>query len=245
MQGGLRMKINLADLAAGRSRSTSRPVLPPPKPGGIIMFSATPPRPSASGRWRKSTPIGVAESLQGNGSSCRSITPASRAIPPATPAAAWPKTCLRTSRAWWSSSSAHHDAAVRRVEEPARHGVARAAGRVRGEPPLDNYRAARRGGEARADDDQSDGAGPTSSARFTASRPTGPQSPTASTAPVLSRYNQAVRRLAGELGVPLVEVHDAFTAKNPDKPCWTACTERRRPPIVADLLVPVIRQQLR
>ena len=36
-------------------------------------------------------------------------------------------------------------------------------------------------------------------------------------APLLAQYNETVRRVAAELGVPLVEVHDAFVAKGPDK----------------------------
>ena len=65
-------------------------------------------------------------------------------------------------------------------------------------------------------------------------------------APVLSRYNEVVRRLAKELAVPLVDVHDTFTAKNADKLLLDGMhpnDEGHR--IIAELLLPVIRDQVR
>lgn len=49
MQGGLRMKINAADLSKEEIPKFTPPVIPPPKPGGIIMFgdSTTAERPGA------------------------------------------------------------------------------------------------------------------------------------------------------------------------------------------------------
>jgi lysophospholipase L1-like esterase len=38
MQGGLRMKINVADLNKGEIPKYTPPVIPPPMPGGIVMF---------------------------------------------------------------------------------------------------------------------------------------------------------------------------------------------------------------
>jgi lysophospholipase L1-like esterase len=65
-------------------------------------------------------------------------------------------------------------------------------------------------------------------------------------APVLSRYNETVRRLAKELAVPLVDVHDAFTAKNSDR----LLLDGMHPnddghQTIAELLLPVIREQVR
>jgi len=65
-------------------------------------------------------------------------------------------------------------------------------------------------------------------------------------APVLSRYNEAVRRLAAELAVPLVEVHDAFIARDADKLLLDGMhpnDEGHR--VIAELLLPVIREQER
>ena len=63
---------------------------------------------------------------------------------------------------------------------------------------------------------------------------------------MLSRYNETVRRIAKELAVPLVDVHDAFVAKGPDKLLLDGMhpnDEGHR--LIAELLVPVIRGQLR
>jgi lysophospholipase L1-like esterase len=64
-------------------------------------------------------------------------------------------------------------------------------------------------------------------------------------APVLARYNNVVRHLATELKVPLVDVHAAFMAKGPDG----LLLDGMHPnddghATVAELLVPVVRQQL-
>ena len=65
-------------------------------------------------------------------------------------------------------------------------------------------------------------------------------------APVLARYNAAVRRLSAELGVPLVDVHADFVAVGAESLLLDgmhpndAGHER-----IAELLVPVLREQLR
>ena len=65
-------------------------------------------------------------------------------------------------------------------------------------------------------------------------------------APVLARYNEAVRKLAKELDVPLVDVHEAFIAKNPDKLLLDGMHPNDAgQQLIAELLVPVIREQLR
>ena len=67
MQGGLRMKINVADLGRGEIPIYQPPVVPPPQPGGIIMFgdSTTAERPGAV---EKVYAERVREALQGMGS---------------------------------------------------------------------------------------------------------------------------------------------------------------------------------
>jgi hypothetical protein len=65
-------------------------------------------------------------------------------------------------------------------------------------------------------------------------------------APVLARYNETVRKLAQQLSVPLVDIHAGFTAKKADKLLLDGMhpnDEGHR--LVAELLVPVIREQLR
>jgi lysophospholipase L1-like esterase len=64
--------------------------------------------------------------------------------------------------------------------------------------------------------------------------------------PVLSRYNEVVRRLAQELNVPLVDVHDAFLAGNPDQLLLDGMHPNDAGhQIIAELLQPVIRNLLR
>jgi len=65
-------------------------------------------------------------------------------------------------------------------------------------------------------------------------------------APVLAQYNEAVRRLSKELAGPLVEVHEAFVRRNPDKLLLDGMHPNDAGhQLVAELLVPVIREQLR
>ncbi|MCU0872604.1 MAG: GDSL-type esterase/lipase family protein [Pirellulaceae bacterium] len=64
-------------------------------------------------------------------------------------------------------------------------------------------------------------------------------------APVLASYNEAVRKLAAELTVPLVDVHAAFTAKNADKLLLDGMHRNDAGhQLIADLLVPILREQL-
>lgn len=65
-------------------------------------------------------------------------------------------------------------------------------------------------------------------------------------APVLASYNEAVRKLAAELTVPLVDVHGAFTAKNADNLLLDGMHPNDAGhQLIADLLVPILRDQLR
>ena len=73
-----------------------------------------------------------------------------------------------------------------------------------------------------------------------------PEEPDGFDAPVLASYNEAVRKLATELAVPLVDVHDAFTAKNADKLLLDGMHPNDAGhQLIAELLVPVLREQLR
>ena len=73
-----------------------------------------------------------------------------------------------------------------------------------------------------------------------------PEEPDGFDAPVLARYNQSVRTLARELHVPLVDVHAAFTGKEPDKLLLDGMHPNDAGHrLIAELLVPVIREQLR
>jgi lysophospholipase L1-like esterase len=73
-----------------------------------------------------------------------------------------------------------------------------------------------------------------------------PDEPDGFDAPVLARYNEAVRKLAAELAVPLVDVHEAFTAKNADKLLLDGLHPNDAGhQLIADLLLPILRDQLR
>ena len=73
-----------------------------------------------------------------------------------------------------------------------------------------------------------------------------PEEPDGFDAPVLARYNEAVRKLAAELAVPLVDVHDAFTAKNADKLLLDGMHPNDAGhQLIAELLIPVLKDQLR
>jgi hypothetical protein len=104
MQGGLRMKINTADLAQARFPVFVPPPKAQPKPGGIVMFgdSTTAPRGSV-----KVYATRVETALQSIGSSLSVFTTrASPATPRSRPANVFKKTCCGTNHASWSCSSA-------------------------------------------------------------------------------------------------------------------------------------------
>ena len=244
MQGGLRMKINVDDLAAGEIPVYKPPVVPPPKPGGIIMFgdSTTAQR---LGAVEKVYAERVAEALQGIGSS---LSVHNAGVPSNTTSSArarLAKDVLAYKPRVVVIQFGINDAAVDVWKDPPA-----TASRV----PLAEYEENLRWMIAAL---RSHGAKPvlmtTNPARWTSKLrelygkpPYRPEEADGFDAPVLSRYNEAVRRLAAELAVPLVEVHDAFTARNADKLLLDGMhpnDEGHR--LMAELLVPVIRQQLR
>jgi lysophospholipase L1-like esterase len=72
-----------------------------------------------------------------------------------------------------------------------------------------------------------------------------PDEPDGFDAPVLASYNEAVRRIAAELAVPLVDVHAAFTAQNADKLLLDGMHPNDAGhQLIAGLLVPILRDQL-
>ena len=63
---------------------------------------------------------------------------------------------------------------------------------------------------------------------------------------MLASYNEAVRKLAAELAVPLVDVHGAFAAKNADKLLLDGMHPNDAGhQLITELLVPILRDQLR
>lgn len=244
MQGGLRMKINASDIDRGEIPPYRAPVVQPPKPGGIIMFgdSTTAERPGAVDEVYAER---VAESLQGIGSS------------------------LSVHNAGVSSNTTQN-ARDRLARDVLAHkprvaviqfGINDAAVDVWRRPPATTSRVPLAEYEQnlrwmiaalRAQD-----AKPilmtTNPTRWTpklrelyGKAPYLPDDADGFDTPVLARYNAVVRKLAAGLSVPLVDVHAAFCATNASKLLLDGMhpnDEGHR--IIAKLLVPVIREQLR
>jgi lysophospholipase L1-like esterase len=244
MQGGLRMKIDLAVLDRGEIPVYKLPVLPPPKPGGIIMFgdSTTAERP---GSVDKVYAFRVAEALPGIGSSLSVHN------------AGVPSNTTREARRRLARDVLAHKPRVVVIQ----FGINDAAVDVWKKPPATTSRVplAEYEQNLRTIITELRGAGArpvlmtTNPTRWTSrlrgiygKPPYRPDAPDGFDAPVLSRYNESVRRLAAELSAPLVDVHGAFSTRNPDKLLLDGMhpnDEGHR--LIAELLVPVIRQQLR
>ena len=244
MQGGLRMRLNVADLGGGDIPVYKVPVPPPPKPGGIVMFgdSTTAERPGAV---EKVYADRVREALQGG-------------TPPLTVhnAGLGGHTTRDARRRLARDVLAHkprlvviqfgiNDAAVDVWKTPPP-----SASRV----PLAEYEQNLRWMIATLREQKVKPVLMTTNlARWTnklrelyGKPPYRPEDADGFDAPVLSGYNQVVRKLAAELAVPLVEVHDAFSAKNPDKLLLDGMHPNDKGhQVIAELLLPVIREQLR
>lgn len=244
MQGGLRMKLRVADLDAGEIPVYKAPVPKPPKPGGVVMFgdSTTAERPGAVEEVYAER---VQELLQGRGSS---LTVHNAGVPSNT---------TNSARDRLARDVLAHKPRVVVIQ----FGINDAAVDVWKDPPataprvaLSQYEQNLRGLIAALREQK---ARPvlmtTNPTRWTSKLrdlygkpPYRPEDADGFDAPVLARYNEAVRRIAKDLAVPLVDVHDAFTAKNPDKLLLDGMhpnDEGHR--IVAELLLPVILEQLR
>jgi len=244
MQGGLRMRVNVADLGRGEIPVYKPPVVPPPKPGGAIMFgdSTTAERP---GMVEKVYAERVQEALQSIGSSLSVHN------------AGVSGNTTRNARARLARDVLAHKPRVVVIQ----FGINDAAVDVWKTPPatasrvpLPEYVENLRWMITTLREHQ---AQPilmtTNPTRWTpklrelyGKPPYLPAEADGFDRPVLSRYNEAVRKLAVELSVPLVEVHDAFAARNPDKLLLDGMHPNDSGHrLTAELLVPVIRARLR
>ncbi len=245
MQGGLRMKVNAADLSAAELPIYKAPALPPPKPGGIVMFgdSTTAARPDAV---QKVYAQRVMESLQGIGSS---MGVHNAGIGGNTTSGA---------RARLARDVLAHQPRVVVIQ----FGINDAAIDVWKTPPATESRVPLADFEANLRaiiaDVRKAGAKPilmtTNPLRWTprlkdmyGKPPYRPVDADGFDAPVLARYNDAVRKLAVELGVPLVDLHAAFSkSESIDALLLDGMHPNEHGhQFVAELLFPVIRDQLR
>lgn len=244
MQGGLRMAVNIANLGKGEIPVFTGPATPLPKPGGIVMFgdSTTAER---TGSVNKTYATRVAERLQSIGSS---LTVHNAGIGGNTTAGA---------RSRLSKDVLPYKPRVVVIQ----FGINDAAVDVWKKPPateprvgLADYEGNLRHliGEVRKI-----GAKPilmtSNPVRWTSKLlelygrpPYDPKSPDGFDKPVLSRYCDAMQAIAKELNVPLVDVHAAFLAHDPDKLLLDGMHPNDAGhEVVTDLLLPVIRGQLR
>ncbi len=240
MQGGLRMKIDVADLGRGEIPIYQPPVAPPPQPGGIIMLgdSTTAERPGAvekvyADRVREALPsMGCTLSVYNAGVGSNTTKNArdrfARDVLAHKPRAVVIQFGI-------------NDAAVDVWKQPPA-----TASRV----PLTEYEQNLRWMITTLREQQVKPvlmtANPTrwtSKLRDLYGRPPyRPDEPDGFDAPVLAGYNEAVRKLATELAVPLVDVHDAFTAKNVDQLLLDGMHPNDAGhQLIAELLVPILR----
>jgi len=244
MQGGLRMKINLAGLSQGEIPVYRPPPATVPKPGGIIMFgdSTTAERPGAVD---KVYAVRVNERLQGIGSSVPVYNAGIGGNTTTNARARLVKDVLQYKPRIVVIQFGINDAAVDVWKTPPAK-----ESRV----PLATYEANLRFiiGEVRRLK-----AKPilltSNPTRWTGrlkemygKPPYRPDAEDGFDKPVLARYCDAMRALAKELNVPLVDVHEAFLARQPDKLLLDGMHPNDAGhAVVAELLVPVIREQLR
>ncbi|MDD4870294.1 MAG: exo-alpha-sialidase [Kiritimatiellae bacterium] len=244
MQGGLRMKISVADLNKGEIPIYKPPVTPPPKPGGIIMFgdSTTALRP---GSVEKVYAVRVNEALQSIGASISVHNAGIGGNTTINARSRFAKDVLQYKPRIVVIQFGINDAAVDVWKKPPAK-----ESRV----PLATYETNMRSMIA---DLRKQDCKPilmtTNPVRWTnklkdmyGKSPYQPDDPDGFDKPVLSLYNETVRKLSRELDVPLVDVHATFAAQNPDKLLLDGMHPNDAGhTIVAELLVPVIRSQLR
>lgn len=244
MQGGLRMKLNVTDIAAGELPVHQPPVAPPPKTGGVVMFgdSTTAER---RGAVEKVYAQRVQESLQGIGSSLSVHNAGIGGHTTKNGRDRFAKDVLAHKPRIVIIQFGINDAAVDVWKNPPA-----TAARV----PLADYEANLRWMITTLREQK---AKPilmtTNPLRWTSKLrdlygkpPYRPDDADGFDAPVLAHYNETVRKLAAELAVPLVEIHDAFTARNPDKLLLDGMHPNDEGhKLITELLEPVIRNQLR
>jgi len=244
MQGGLRMKIEVSDLGRGEIPVYQPPVVPPPQPGGIVMFgdSTTAERPGAI---EKVYADRVREALQGTGSTLSVYNAGVGSSTTKNARDRLARDVLAHKPRVVVIQFGLNDAAVDVWKEsPA------TASRV----PLTEYEQNIRWIIATL---RAQNVKPvlmtTNPLRWTSKLrdlygkpPYRPDEPDGFDAPVLASYNEAVRRLAAELAVPLVDVHAAFTAQNADKLLLDGMHPNDAGhQLIAELLAPILREQLR
>lgn len=244
MQGGLRMRINAADIAGGEIPVYKPPVPVPPKPGGIVMLgdSTTAERPGAVDKVYSER---VAESLQAIGSSLSVYN------------SGVGSNTTKNARDRFARDVLAHKPRVVVIQ----FGLNDAAVDVWKRPPataprlsLAEYELNLRWMVATL---RQSNVKPilmtTNPTRWTAKLrelygkpPYRPEDADGFDAPVLAKYNETVKKLAQELAAPLVDIHAALAAKNPDKLLLDGMHPNDAGhQIIAELLVPVIREQLR
>lgn len=244
MQGGLRMALNIADLGKGEIPVFKGAVIPPPKPGGIIMFgdSTTAERP---GSVNKTYSTRVRERLQSIGSS---LTVHNAGIGGNTTANA---------RSRLAKDVLPYKPRVVVIQ----FGINDAAVDVWKKPPATESRVSLADYEANLryiiDEVRKAGGKPilmtSNPVRWTSKLielygkpPYDPNSPDGLDKPLLSRYREAMKAIAKELKVPLVDANEAYLSHDPDKLLLDGMHPNDAGhEIVAELLVPVIREQLR
>jgi len=243
MQGGLRMKINVADLGRGEIPVYQPPVVPPPQPGGIVMFgdSTTAERPGAV---EKVYADRVREALQSIGSTLSVYNAGVGSNTTKNARDRFARDVLAHKPRVLVIQFGLNDAAVDVWREPPA-----TASRV----PLAEYEQNLRWLITTSREQQIKPVLMTTNpTRWTSKLrdlygkpPYRPDEPDGFDAPVLASYNEAVRRLAAELAVPLVDVHAAFTAQNADRLLLDGMHPNDAGhQLIAELLLPIVRQQL-
>ncbi len=244
MQGGLRMKINLDDLDRAKIPVYKPPTALPPRPGGIIMFgdSTTAQR---HGAVKKVYAQRVLEALQGVGSTLSVYN------------AGVSGDTTRTARGRLTGDVLRYRPRVVVIQ----FGINDAAVDVWKKPPadqprvpLDEYAQNLRWMVNTLRRQQIKPVLMTTNPlRWTPKlrqlygrTPYRPEEVDGFDAPMLARYNEAVRRLAAELAVPLVDVHKAFMDGDADKLLLDGMHPNDAGhQLITKLLVPILRDQFR
>lgn len=244
MQGGLRMKLRVDDIARGEIPPYVAPVPVPPKPGGIVMFgdSTTAPRAGVLDRVYADR---VAEGLTAIGSSLTVHNAGERGH------------TTKNARDRMARDVLAHQPRVVVIQ----FGINDAAVDVWKQPPATAPRVAREDFEKNLrwmiatlrEKKVRPILMTTNPLRWTSKLremygkpPYDPEKADGFDTPVLAGYNEVVRSVARELDVPLVDVHAAFVAADPDRLLLDGMHPNERGhQMVAELLLPVVRQQLR
>jgi len=244
MQGGLRMRISTVDIERGEIPVYQPPAVVPPRPGGIIMFgdSTTAERPGAVDKVYAQR---VAETLQGIGSSLSMHN------------AGIPSNTTKQARDRLARDVLAHKPRIVVLQ----FGINDAAVDVWKQPPATTPRVPLVEYEKNLrwmisslrEQEIKPILMTTNPTRWTSKLkelygkpPYRPDDVDGFDTPMLASYNQAVRRIAQELKVPLVDVHAAFLERDPAKLLLDGMhpnDEGHR--MIAELLVPIVRAQLR